>query len=178
MSDALQTYLADHLAGAVHAIELLKNLQDKYKNEALGYFAGGLLSAIDADKQVLEDLAKQIGGGPSTVKDAISWTAERFSRLKLRHDDEESLGTFQALEHLSLGIQGKLALWRALGIVASGEKRLRGPDYETLARRARSNTKRSSRNASSWRRELCDLSNHDVGFHSSVLCGRRFFRGR
>jgi len=136
ISDALQTYLADHLAGAVHAIELLKNLQDKYKNETLGHFAASLLSAIEADKKVLEDLAKQVGGGPSTVKDAISWAGERFSRLKLRHDDEESLGTFQALETLSLGIRGKLALWRALAVVAACEERLRGPDYEALSRRA------------------------------------------
>ncbi len=136
MSDPLQTYLADHLAGAVHAIELVKNLQDKYRNETLGQFAGNLLSAIEADKKVLEDLAKQIGGGPSTVKDAISWAGERFSRLKLRHDDEESLGTFQALEHLSLGIQGKLALWRGLALVAAGENRLQGPDYHALEARA------------------------------------------
>ena len=72
MSDALQTYLADHLAGAVHAIELVKNLQDGYRNETLGRFASGLLVAIESDKKVLEDLAKQVGGGPSTVKDAIS----------------------------------------------------------------------------------------------------------
>jgi hypothetical protein len=137
MSDALQTYLADHLAGAVHAIELLKNLQDKYRGETLGQFAAGLLPAIEADKTTLEDLAKQIGGGPSTVKDAISWAGERLSRLKLRHDDEESLGTFQAFEFLSLGIQGKLALWRGLAIVAADENRLQGPDYNTLARRAR-----------------------------------------
>jgi hypothetical protein len=136
MSDPLQTYLADHLAGAVHAIELLKNLQDKYRNETLGHFAHRLLSAIDADKTVLEDLAKQVGKGPSVVKDAISWAGEKFGRVKLRHDDEESLGTFQALETLSLGIQGKLALWRALGVVATADERLRGPDYAALSRRA------------------------------------------
>ena len=99
MSDPLQTYLADHLGAAVHAIELVKSLQDKYRNETLGQFAGGLLSAIEADKKVLEDLAKQIGGGPSAVKDAISWAGERLSRLKLRHDDEESL---ELSRHLSI----------------------------------------------------------------------------
>jgi hypothetical protein len=137
MNEALQTYMADHLAGAVHAIELVKNLQDKYQNETLGQFAGSLLEAIEADKNILEDLAKQIGGGPSTVKDTISWAAEKFSRLKLRHGDEESLGMFESLEHLALGIQGKLALWRALAVIAAAETRLQGPDYERLARRAR-----------------------------------------
>lgn len=39
MSDALQTYLSDHLAGAVHAIELLKNLWDNTERNA-GVFRG------------------------------------------------------------------------------------------------------------------------------------------
>jgi hypothetical protein len=115
---------------------LVKNLQDKYQNETLGQFAGSLLEAFEADKNILEDLAKKIGGGPSTVKDTISWAGEKFSRLKLRHGDEESFGTFESLEHLALGIQGKLALWRALAVIAAAETRLQGPDYERLARRA------------------------------------------
>jgi hypothetical protein len=82
----------------------------------LGQLASKLLEAIEADKNVLEDLAKQIGGGPSTAKDTISWAGEKLSRLKLRQGDQESLGTFESLEHLALGIQGKLGLWRAFGV--------------------------------------------------------------
>ena len=136
MSEGLQTYLADHLAGAVHAIELVKNLQGKYGQEPVGQLAGELLREIEADKRVLEELAQRVGGGASAVKDAVSWTGEKLSRLKLRHGEEESLGTFESLEHLGLGIYGKLSLWRALAVVSGRDNRLQGPDYENLMHRA------------------------------------------
>ena len=46
------------------------------------------------------------------------------------------LGTFEALETLALGILGKLALWRALAVVAATDARLRGIDFDSLAARA------------------------------------------
>jgi hypothetical protein len=136
MSDPLLTYLADHLAGAMHAIELIKNLRDHYKQEPLGLFAADLLNQIEADRNTLESLAKQLGGGPSVIKEAGAWASEKFARLKFGHDDATGLGTFQALEHLSIGIQGKAALWRALSLISQSQQRLHGLDYDTLIARA------------------------------------------
>ena len=39
MSDPLTTYLQDHLAGALQAIELLKAMSDGHAGEPLGQFA-------------------------------------------------------------------------------------------------------------------------------------------
>jgi hypothetical protein len=136
MADPLLTYLADHLAGSVHAIELLKNLADHYKNHELGKFAHRLLNQIESDQQTLEKLAKQLGGGSSTIKDAGAWASEKFSRLKLDLGDKDGLGTFEALEHLALGILGKASLWRALAVAAVAQKKLQGPNYDDLLRRA------------------------------------------
>ena len=36
-NDALRTYLQDHLAGALHAIELLKAMRDHFSGEPLGH---------------------------------------------------------------------------------------------------------------------------------------------
>jgi hypothetical protein len=138
MAGPLQTYLADHLAGAVHAIELLSDLRQNHSSSATGDLAGKLLPEIEADKEVLEDLAKRVDASPSTIKNALSWAAEKLSRVKLRRGDEKDLGTFESLEYLALGIHGKLALWKALAVVAEqGDERLRGLDYNSLARRAR-----------------------------------------
>jgi hypothetical protein len=41
----------------------------------------------------------------------------------------------EALEMLAIGIQGKLALWRALQV--AGNSRLTGVDYDRLSARAR-----------------------------------------
>jgi hypothetical protein len=136
MSDALLTYLADHLAGSIHAIELLKNLQKEYNDHEIGQFSGRILTEIESDRKLLDDLSRQLGGGPSTAKEITAWVGEKVSRLKFRHGDPESLGTFEAFEQLALGILGKLSLWRALSVASNSESRLRTLDYEELIRRA------------------------------------------
>jgi hypothetical protein len=62
-----------------------------------------------------------------------------FRRLTFSLDDHGAtgLGTFEALEFLVLGIHGKLALWRALAILAQTDSRLADFDFEHLASRAR-----------------------------------------
>jgi hypothetical protein len=45
-------------------------------------------------------------------------------------------GTFEALEFLALGIQGKLSLWHALQVAATTDARLRGLDFEALIAKA------------------------------------------
>lgn len=56
----------------------------------------------------------------------------------LQDDDQArmGLGTFQALETLALGIHGKLALWRALKVVAGRDDRLGGVDFQKLIAQA------------------------------------------
>ena len=136
MRQPLGRYLADHLAGSVHAIESLKNLRDAYSDEALGRFAGELLAEIEADQDVLIDLTRRAGDGPSHFKEVAAWVGEKASRMKLRHSEPSGLGTFETIEHLELGIQGKWGLWRALGKVAAGHPALRDTDFELLAHRA------------------------------------------
>jgi hypothetical protein len=53
MTDALTTYLQDHLAGAMRAIELLKAIRNHHGGEPLGQFASELLSEIEADRDLL-----------------------------------------------------------------------------------------------------------------------------
>jgi hypothetical protein len=44
ISDALATYLHDHLAGSLFAVKLLSSLSDQYEDEELGAFARAPLS--------------------------------------------------------------------------------------------------------------------------------------
>jgi hypothetical protein len=136
MSDPLATYLHDHLAGSVHAIDLLKSMQDQHLTEPLGHFAARLLIDIEADRDVLRELAEKTGVGASGLKEVGAWLGEKISRIKLGSRDAGGFGTFEALEFLTLGIHGKRALWRALAVVAENDPRLRSPDYASLAARA------------------------------------------
>lgn len=138
MSDPLTTYLQDHLAGSIHAIELFKTMCDDHAGEPLGEFASNLLVEIESDRDVLARLTESLGGSVGGPKEWSAWLAEKVSRLKLKHGSGNDLGTFEALEFLVLGIHGKWALWRALTLVAAYDVRLAGTNFDDLTTRAES----------------------------------------
>jgi hypothetical protein len=138
MSNALAVYLQDHLAGSVHGVELARHIRDEHAGESLGAFAAELTTEIEADQKVLQSLADRIAGGSSSVKEVSAWVSEKMARLKLTHHSKESIGTFESLELIRLGITGKLALWQALKTIADMEPRLHGVDLDGLSARAES----------------------------------------
>jgi hypothetical protein len=138
MENPLATYLADHLAGSVHAIEVLKAMQHHHSADPLGEFAANILREVEADRAILQGLAQRVGAGSGSVnmKEIASWISEKISRLKLRQGPEYDLGTFEALEFLVLGIHGKLLMWNALAAVAPLDARLSNLDFAHLGARA------------------------------------------
>jgi hypothetical protein len=82
-------------------------------------------------------LIERLGASESAPRKAAAWVTEKLISLKLRLDDKTvgSLWRLEALETLSLGIEGKLALWRALA-VAKLRAELEKPDYQVLVNRA------------------------------------------
>lgn len=136
MSNPLSTYINDHLAAAVYAIDLVEFISDKHENQEVGQFAAWLQGEIEADQQTLQGIAERVGGGSSKVKELTAWLGEKLSRLKLGHEGNEGLGLFEALEFLEIGIHGKAELWRALAEVAPHNPELMGVDFERLIHRA------------------------------------------
>ena len=138
--DALATYLRDHLAGAAAAVDLLELLRDQHAGEPLGEFAAEILADVEADRAALAAVAQRVGGEPGVLKDATAWIGAKVARLKLGRHVAGDLGTFEALETLALGIVGKLALWRALVLVAPSDPRLVGVDSAGWPRARRRST--------------------------------------
>src|ERR1700721_2783138 len=158
MSDNLKTYLQD-LAGAPHAIELLKTMRDHNLGDPLAEFASRLLAEVEADRDVLAALNEKLGGSSGGPKEWGAWLTEKASRLKLKHGTGDGLGTFEALEFLVLGIHGKWALWRALSVVAECDSRLAGIDFEQLALRAKNQHDKVDARRLEWARSaLCPSS--------------------
>src|ERR1041384_744267 len=118
----LSSYLNDHLAGSVGALELLDRLLDRSKAKPLERFFRNLRNEIDADQEVLKELIAKLGEEESTMRKAGAWIAEKLSRAKIQLSElcEGEMGLFLALEGLALGISGKGSLWRALA--AASEK--------------------------------------------------------
>jgi hypothetical protein len=135
----LHTYLNDHLAGSVMALDLLDHLAGAATTPDARQFFTELRSEIAADQQSLQELLRRLGGKEGVVRQAGAWLAEKFGRVKLRVDDavEGRLRALEGLETLALGIQGKLALWIALESVRDHIAELREVDLARLQRRAR-----------------------------------------
>jgi hypothetical protein len=137
MSDSLKSYLHDHLAGSHFATKLLNALQEQYKDEPLGKFAGAMLAEVAQDQNILEQIIQQVGTAHLDLTESVGWLAERASQFKLHRDKAGAgLGTFEAVEVLALGIRGKLALWQALPAIRQLDARIPALDFAQLASRA------------------------------------------
>jgi hypothetical protein len=138
MSKHLITYLNDHLAGSVAALELVDRLIETYKGKPLEQFFKDLRNEIDADQGELQDLIEKLGEKESALRKAGLWMAEKFSRAKIRlsGSEEDRMGLLHALEGLVLGITGKRGLWTALAVAADTVPQLRELDYARLEKRA------------------------------------------
>src|SRR5947209_92734 len=137
MTDRLVSYLHDHVAGSHFAIKLLTSLEGQYRNEELGNFATAMKAEIQRDQETLEGIVNHVGKAHLDLMEAAGWLAEKASQLKLHRDGADGgLGTFEALETLSLGIQGKMALWRALTLIREIDSRIPADDFGHLTARA------------------------------------------
>jgi hypothetical protein len=133
--ERLHTYLNDHLAGSVAAVELLDHLIEHHSEDRLGNFFDDLRNDIRADQEKLRDLIDKIDGKESALRKAAGWVSEKFGRVKIG-DADDSAELLQAVEGLGLGITGKKLLWRSLGAVASNFPALQGIDFGKLEDRA------------------------------------------
>ncbi len=135
----LATYVSDHAAGSAAAIELLKHLASTCEKTELGGFLAQLRKEIERDRAELQRLIDEMEIERPVVREVTGWLAGKLAELKMSLDDTARgrLQMLEGLEALELGIQGKLALWRALAEAARSAPSLRGiVDYEALSRRA------------------------------------------
>lgn len=135
-NEALATYLNDHVAGSVIALELLADLAAARAETGERAVLDSLHAEIEGERGELDALMERLGITASAPRRAAAWLTEKFGELKLRLDDPGSgaLRRLEQLETISLGIAGKHALWTALAAAAEQEPLLRGPDYPELIR--------------------------------------------
>jgi hypothetical protein len=144
MHDHLGRYLNDHLAGSVAALEMLAHVHSAERSLAEREFLTWLQSEIEDDRQVLRDLIDRLDVGESAPRKMLAWIAEQVSEWKLHVDDRGggAFRWFEALEALSLGVEGKRLLWTALAAAAQQIPQLQGIAYDDLQRRAASQRER------------------------------------
>ena len=134
----LISYLNDHLAGSVSAIELLDHLIASHQGEPLASFLDEVRADVIADQDVLKKIVHRFKAEESAVRKAGAWIVEKFARAKIKASGQKrgELGLLQAFEILVLGITGKQLLWRALSASIGSSPLLRGIDLAKLEERA------------------------------------------
>jgi hypothetical protein len=137
--EALTAYLNDHLAGSAAGVELAGKLRDNNQGTELGRAMVALHHDISEDRDTLESLLGQLELNRHAVKEAAGWMLEKVSRLRLNPalTGSAELTRLMETEALSLGIEGKLAMWLALREAAAADPRLAAADYDRLIERAR-----------------------------------------
>jgi len=139
----LDSYLNDHLAGSVGALELLAHWIKLYRDKPLGSFFTDLESEFRADQDRLRDLMRRLGVKESKARQAGAWAAEKLglARFVIAGDESGGLGLVLVLEGLIMGITGKQLLWRALA--AANLPKAQGFDFKELQRRAEEQIQRT-----------------------------------
>lgn len=138
MSDQrVSTYLNDHLAGSVGAIQLVERAIEENAGTPLAQRLAEVLGEIKEDQAVVQGLIERLGAKENTLKKAGAWLAEKAGRVKLGGtDDPGELARLEVLETLAMGIHGKRGLWRALRVVADRYPAIQALDLDLLERRA------------------------------------------
>jgi hypothetical protein len=120
----LSTYLNDHLATSLAALELARRAAGSNRGTATGRQLEQLASALQEDRQALQEAMGRLGVGRDLAKLTVGWTAEKVGRLKLngRLIGYSPLSRVEELELLTLGVEGKLLLWQGLARLRSLEQ--------------------------------------------------------
>jgi len=135
---AMDVYLNDHLAGAMLGSALAEQLREENEGTPLGNVMSSLAPQIEEDRKTLMDLMDRMGTSKNPVKQATAWLVEKATRPKFSGltSGGAKVGTFMALENLTLGVEGKVSLWKILKEVPDQYGPLKPVNLEDLIERA------------------------------------------
>ena len=69
----LDSYLNDHLAGSISALEVIDHWAEAHKGEPLGNFFAQIETEVKADQETLRDIMRTLGIEESKVRKAGAW---------------------------------------------------------------------------------------------------------
>jgi hypothetical protein len=133
----LGIYLNDHLAGSVVGSSLARRTARKNEGNYYGTQVAEIAEEIEEDKRALRRLMETAGVRRKQTRLAIAWLVEKAMRLKPngRLGRYSPLSRVLELEELTMGITGKLELWRSMDAVRDGSS-LADVDFTRLIERA------------------------------------------
>jgi hypothetical protein len=112
----LATYLNDHLMGASAGVDLFKRVAGGYSDHATRGLLSELADEVADDRDSLLVIMAQLDIKPQTHRMIAGRLVEKVGRLKMNGTvlKRSPLTDLIELEGLRIGVEGKLAMWRAL----------------------------------------------------------------
>lgn len=134
MNQDLERYLNDHLAGSFGAVSLIDDVATRQEEEPEREFFLRLKESVETDQALLKRLIDHGGMEQSKPLQVTGTLAAKAGRLKLLWEGlgPGELGMFEALEMITLGIQGKRLLWVMLGEIAPQVPSWQNVDFAAL----------------------------------------------
>lgn len=139
----LGIYLNDHLAGSTAGLGLIQRTAEAHQGTPAGPPLAKLAKEIAEDRHALLDIMAALDIGVAHYKLVGAWVAEQAGRLKLngRLLSRSPLSSLVELEGMKLGVEGKLAGWRSLRVLADSEPRLDAAELDRLISRAKAQSR-------------------------------------
>lgn len=131
----IAVYMNDHLGGAMLGADLAQQIEEMSEGSQLGELMSRLAPQIEDDRQALIDLMDRMDISQNPVKQVSSWVAEKAARVKFSGatpGGDADLGTFMALEALTLGVEGKASMWKVLQGLKTDYPALADTDIDAL----------------------------------------------
>jgi len=138
----LEVYLTDHLAGGTAGVNLAEMAAEEHRADEHGAFFGEITSEIKADHETLERLIAELGVQRSATKTAAAEIGSKMMAPKFVGGDDDQLNAFITLETLSMGVEGKVCMWKALKTVEDAYPTLKSYDLDELIARGESQRER------------------------------------
>jgi hypothetical protein len=134
----LSVYLNDHLAGATGGVELVKRIHQENEGTSYSEALARLEHEIEEDRETLTAIMERLDVEQNQFKVSLGWIGEKLGRLKVNDQliGYSPLSRLVELEAMTLGVTGKLAMWKVLQHVAGGDGRLAEFDLGELIARA------------------------------------------
>jgi hypothetical protein len=118
MEDWLPSYLQDHLAGSVAALDIARRRRDAEMDGPSKVALERFILEVEEDRERLRELMGGLGIAPSVSKQAmatgVSWLDAARSAV-----GPSGLNRIRDLELLLMGVRGKELLWHTLGRVGA-----------------------------------------------------------
>lgn len=136
--ESLGVYLNDHLGGSAAGVEIAEKLRSRNEGTPFGGVLNELVLEIKEDRATLENLMDRLGIERNPSRLSAGGSIGKLTRLKTTKQltGSSELSRLMDIESLSLGLEGKRAMWRELQEVAEMDQRIASTDLKGLADRA------------------------------------------